>query len=497
MLLILLLAATLASAQRVCDSSFSLPESPDFKVLSLTANPVYNHSKVQLNFCNISIQLEHPGAGDIVLTTLWLPLDKWNGRILTTGGSGTTAGSQNNLFHPVSQGYATAYTDGGLSLNNTIDPNSGTWAFISKDVPNWDLLTNFAYRSNHDTTTLLQSAVRSLYGLSKDAKSYYSGCSTGGRQGYAAAQRYPGDYDGILANAPNLYAPRALGGLIWPPVLMSNTIAPPNCVVKKYQEAIVAACDALDGLIDGLISDPDQCHFDTRKLIGTKIECADTGGSIMVTKEYAQVVHLILRGPKRGNGEQIWFGIPPGADFAGLANTTTIANITTPAPFGASSLFKMILQDPNADGKNLSLEAYNENTQAFSKRFNEILGNPNPNLSAFRNRGGKILSWHGLADQLLTHKGSIQYHNELTQKMGPLDDFKRLFLAPGVGHCGGGVGPQPGDALPVLKAWCERAEVPESLVTLSMNGSRYLCAYPEKLRYSGGDVNLAGSFSCV
>ncbi|KAJ4191868.1 hypothetical protein NW767_010775 [Fusarium falciforme] len=424
---------------------------------------------------------------------------------MATGGSGISAGDEINLVIPAAQGYAAGFTDAGLTLNNTVDSQTTQWFLKNDSTVNGVLLENFAHRSVHDLAVIGKAAVKAFYGK-QPAYSYYSGCSQGGRQGYFAAEKYPEDFDGILANAPAINAPQLSPAEFWSSVLMANIVVPPQCVFRAYQDAIVEACDALDGARDGLISAPEKCHYDTSKLVSKKIECTETDSTVFITKEHAELVAKILEGPVDANGKTLWYGTPPGADFDGLANTTTVNGTTVPVPFvTAEAWFKYaIAQDPSLDTSKLSLSDFFHLFKQSVDRLTDSLGSDNPDLMGFKNAGGKLLSWHGMADPLIMHGGTVLYWNKLRQKassQGELDSFYRLFLAPGAGHCFGGVGPNPTEPLSALVDWVERGISPETLFAeTTMSGksvSRNLCPYPGTLRYNGkGDVNSAKSFTC-
>ncbi|KAJ4299776.1 hypothetical protein N0V90_005022 [Kalmusia sp. IMI 367209] len=457
-----------------------------------------------VSFCNISITLTH--SDDIVRAWFWFPLDDWNGRFLVAGGGGLSAGSEAGLIAPLSQGFATGSTDAGLTLNGTINDQSGAWAIRSPGVLNEDLIKNFAYRSIHDVVTVGKAVTQAFYGK-KPKNSYYSGCSTGGRQGYIAAQRYPRDFDGIMANAPAIYTPRVSPGVFWPSVVMSNIEAPPNCVFEAYQAAIISACDALDGLADQIISKSETCKFDTEALIGSTISCADTGGSVTITAIDADVVAKILRGPRDSRGEWLWYGVPLGASFSGLASTATSGNVTVPVPFasGEAWIRYFVFKDPVYDTANMSFTDFFKAYKLSVETYTEAFGTDNPDLSQFRKAGGKLLTWHGLSDAYIAHKGSIRYRHSLERQNGGAEatnEFHRLFLAPGVAHCGGGNGPVPTDPLSDLLNWVEKGIAPDSLpASTNQNGtviSRNLCPYPYEQTYiKGKNPNIPGSFYCA
>jgi hypothetical protein len=229
---------------------------------------------------------------------LWLPMSSsWNGRYVVTGGGGLSAGLERNLALPIARGYATAWTDGGLSLNRTIDAATGAWAIKRPGELNMALVKNFAFRSIHDTAALGKAVVEPFY-WQRASFNYFSGCSTGGRQGYFAAEHYPADYDGIMANSPALNTPQVSPGDFWPSVVMANLGAPPQCVFSAYLTAITAACDVQHGVKDGLVSNPDDCKFNPADLVGSSVPCPALGGTgsatnITINTQHAQVVSLI------------------------------------------------------------------------------------------------------------------------------------------------------------------------------------------------------------
>ena len=507
------ISSLLQRSSRRCED-ISLPKLPDIQVLSISSAEVLNYdvsvpavagvsqtTNGTIDFCNITITVTHPGAEDKVIIGIWLPLNGWNGRFLATGGGGLVAGAATNLPAPVFNGWAAGYTDAGLGPN----ANSGAWAIKTPGVLNVELVKNFAFRSIHDLTVVSKAAIKTLYGK-KPHHSYYNGCSTGGRQGYFAAQHYPKDFDGIVAIAPALYTPEVSPGLFWPSVVMGNSVAPPKCVFDAYNAAIVAACDSVDGATDGLVGEPDKCTFDTTVLVGKTIDCAETKSVLTITTAYADVVAKVIQGPRSRSGEWLWYGLPLGASFSGIAGTKTTDNITAPVPFGSAEAWirNFVLLDPNATTASLTIPEFESAYRKSVATFTRLMGTRNPDLAPFQKYGRKLLTWHGLADQYLTHEGSVQYRKSLEESLGKekVDSFHKLFLAPGAAHCSGGVGPIPTDPLGVMVKWVESGIAPETLFAATLrNGSiisRKLCAYPKSLRYRGsGDLSAADSFICT
>ncbi|TDZ48361.1 putative feruloyl esterase [Colletotrichum trifolii] len=503
--------STAAFSQRPCEK-VEIPSFGGFDVTYSLGSEVYNYtlpylpSVPAINFCNYTLALNHHGADDIVFVSIWLPLDDWNGRFLATGGGGLAAGTfESELTEPVSKGYAAGSTDAGLTLNHTIDANSGKWALRADGTINEALIDNFSSRSIHEMALIGKAAVEVFNGV-KPRHSYFRGCSQGGRQGYFAAQYEPGDFDGILANAPAINTPQVSPADFWPSVVMGNIAAPPQCVFERYQQAIIDECDPLDGAADGLISAPEKCVYDTEKLIGQEVNCSDTGGPLSITTEHAEVVGKILEGPRSSSDESLWYGNPPGASFSGLANTATNNGVTVPVPFSPAEAWMryFVAQDPALDTASLSFAEFEDIFGKSVDKYTKPYGTDNPDLTAFKNAGGKLLTWHGLADPPITHPGTTLYWDRLQQKMGgpeALSDFYRLFLAPGAGHCSGGYGPNPVEPLAVLVDWVENGKAPDTLfAVLAENGTnitRELCPYPQSLKYRGrGSLRDADSFVC-
>ncbi|KAK5049467.1 hypothetical protein LTR84_004396 [Exophiala bonariae] len=488
-----------------------------FEVLSVNSVEVYNYSQPYvlgslgypvsgLNVCNITVAITHTNDDDYNILRVWLPLDKWNGRFQVTGGGGLSTGYLDVGNAPAaSQGYATANSEGGLTLNQTIDSQSGSWFLRSNGSVNNGLVENYSFRATHDAAVVGKALTEQFYGACPEF-SYYTGCSQGGKQGFWAAAHNPDDFDGILAASPALVDGSAIPMLVWPTVVMEETAVPAQCVFNQYLAAIIEACDVLDGARDGLISDPENCHFDTTSLVGSVFNCS--GEDVTITSAHAEVVSKILQSPKLPSGEQVWWMISPGTEFWGLANTTLQDGKFVPVPFtpGIAFLRYLIYHDPTYDVLNMTYADFDE-AVALAGNYNETFL-PYPfDYSAFRDRGGKLLSWHGLADQFIPHQGTLHFYDVIESNTrsanGSIDDFLRLFLAPGAGHCYlGGYGPAPVDPLSALVDWVEAGVAPDTLLAAltkldSTTITRDLCPWPMMPIYHGqGDVSAESSFSC-
>ncbi|MFD7283676.1 tannase/feruloyl esterase family alpha/beta hydrolase [Streptomyces sp. NPDC059862] len=455
-------------------------------------------------YCEVTVTLTHPGDGDHAKVRTWLPVSGWNGRFQGLGGAAYLAGDNGvGLGTAVKNGYAAVSTDAGVG-----DALDTSWALDSEGQVNTALLKNFASRSQHEAAVVGKEVVDAIYGKGP-AYSYFTGCSTGGRQGYMEAQRYPDDYDGILADAPAVNWDEFEVATLWPQVVMNNEKTyPSKCEFDAFTNAAVKACDSLDGVKDGLVNDPSRCDFDPRRLIGTKVVCE--GRELTITAADATVVRKVWDGPRTVSGKKLWYGVPIGADIWALAGHTdpdADGNVVgTPFPVPAAWVKLWVAKDPSLD---ISKVTYGQFTQLFQQsqaEYDKVIGTDDPDLTAFRKSGGKLLSWHGDADEYIPTQGTVQYRERVERELGGakrVDDFYRLFLAPGTNHCGLNGADGSADGLAALTAWVEHGKAPKTLPATLINASgqsvtRDLCSYPQVSRYKGyGDPAVASSFKCV
>ncbi|GAA2154854.1 tannase/feruloyl esterase family alpha/beta hydrolase [Kitasatospora kazusensis] len=452
-------------------------------------------------YCNVTLTVTHPGAGDHAKVQVWLPVSGWNGRFQAVGGAAYSAGDNGvGLGTAVRSGYAAATTDAGIG-----DALDTSWALDGKGRVNTALLENFASRSQHETAIIGKEVVTAFYGQAA-SYSYFKGCSTGGREGYMEAQRYPDDYNGILADAPAVNWDQFEVATLWPQVVMhEEKTYPTSCEFNAFNQAALKACDGLDGVTDGLISNPDACGYDPARLVGTELLC--DGKQVTVTAADAAVVRKIWDGPRSASGKRLWYGLPVGADFSSLAATKPSPDGTlTGSPFvvPAAWVSSFVLKQPSFDTSTLTYSQFTKVFQQARTEYDRIIGTDNPNLTAFRKAGGKLLTWQGDADQLIPTQGTVDYRRRVDRMMGGtqrVDDFYRLFLAPGTAHCGLDGGRS--DDLAALAAWVEHGKAPQTLTATLTTATgrtvtRDLCRYPLVSRYSGhGDPAAAASFRCV
>jgi hypothetical protein len=357
------------------------------------------------------------------------------------------------------------------------------------------LIRDFGYLGVHEMTVVGKALAEAYFG-SRPRYSYWTGCSTGGRQGLSEAQRYPGDYNGILAGAPALGAFRPRLAELYAHTLMleaNNVVA--GCKLEAATAAAVAACDSVDGVTDGVIDDPRRCSFDPAALVGRS-----TGDCGVMTEADAEIIRRIWLGPRRRDGSFLGYGQPRGATFIAAPGGGR------PTQVSIDRVRYFLTQDLEWDWTTLTLEFLEQLWDQTTEQYGLVQGTENPNLHAFRDLGGKLIMWHGWADQTVYPENTIAYFESVQREMGgpeETDAFMRLYMAPGVAHCGGGVGPQLVDALPALIAWVENGAAPDALLAESRDPdgrssrSRQLCPYPMVARYRGsGSTDEASNFVC-
>ncbi|MER5433637.1 tannase/feruloyl esterase family alpha/beta hydrolase [Streptomyces sp. NPDC002588] len=430
------------------------------------------------------VRLLVPGSVNIAVS---LPAHGWNGRFQGVGGGGY-AGVLTPPDAAARAGYAAAATDTG----HTGSPLSGAWAWSPTGMKQ-DLITDFAERSVHEMTVKGKAVTRAYYGTAPD-HSYWNGCSTGGRQGLMEAQRHPEDYDGILSAAPAINWDRFIPAELWPQVVMRESgHVVSSCTFEAVNKAVVAACDGQDGVTDGIV-DPRTCRFDPSKLIGTTTPCGT------VTAEDAAVVKKIWQGPRRKNGSFLWYGLTPGTSFAGLAGSTSTGQ-AAPFPITADWFTYWLAKNPDFDWRTVTTAGFADWFDRSRTEYHDVIGTDDPDLRAFRDGGGKLVLWHGWADQLIFPQGTIDYYQRVAARMGGLDRterFARLFMAPGVAHCSGGPGAAPVDPLAALVKWVEEGKAPNTLAGANGELTRPLCRWPSVPRYTGhGSTSDAANFRCA
>jgi len=473
----------------------------NYSVPAEQGNPSFPNNLTGLNFCNVSISYIHPGQNDFINVQIWLPSDDWNGRFMGVGGSGyATSGGDTPLGNGLSMGYSVGATDGGHALNGG---SASSWALISPGNVNTYLLQDFAFVALKDMTIIGKAVTESFY-QKAPAYSYWNGCSTGGRQGLMMAQRYPEGYNGILAGAPAINWASFIVAEYWPQLIMNLMNAyPPACELNAITAAAVTACDVLDGVVDGIISRPDLCYFDARNLTGQSYDCQGVSSTFSIAA--TTLAQAVWTGARSANDSFLWYGLSYDAPITtGLAVTTCTSGNCTGIPFPIASDWISLFIQKNASfhPTTLTRNTYDDVFHASKQEFTSIINTADPDLSSFRDAGGKVITWHGMSDQLIFPEGTAHYFNHVKAMDSGVESYYRHFRAPGVQHCGGGLGAYPGSVFDSLVQWVEKGAAPNVLAgeSLPLNGTviqRNLCLYPQDPIYIGGDPNVASSFQCI
>ena len=468
------------------------------------------------DFCNVTVTYTHPGWNDTINLITYLPAD-WNGRFLALGGAGMAAGGEallhltpGTITSQLKRKFVISTTDGGhpsdLYAASDVDP---PWVFTSPGNIDLPMLVNFASRSLHDMAVLGKSLVRAGYGIAPEY-SYFFGGSTGGLQGHMLAQRYPEDFDGIVANKP---------GINWTKFFFSDVFAklimdvagkyPWPCELDALSAAAVEACDELDGVKDGIISRPGLCTFDPRTLAGSAFDC--NGVPATFSSISTEVAYAAYTGPRGPNGEFRWYGFSK--DVSLHANGTGPARLECPAigggncsalSFHMSDLWfrYFYAKDPSFNLISLTRERFDDLFLIAVNEYESVVGAADPDLSRFRRAGGKMLAWHGMVDQLVPVNGSTDYYDRVLAKDPKAQDYYRLFLAPGADHTGAGITVSDEECLDYIVNWVEHGRVKETLRAAGATGmgvlaQRDICMYPRVQHYKAGDPSLPSSFICI
>jgi feruloyl esterase len=442
--------------------------------------------KVPESFCRVTGFI-NPVSGSHIGFEVWLPPEEnWNGRYFGVGNPAFEGAIKyQGLAGALAQGYATASTDTGHQ-----DPGH-KWA-----MGHPERLVDWVHRAVHETTVAAKNLIEDFYGRPPDY-SYFDNCHNGGRQGLVAAQLYPGDFDGIVAGDPAFHLTRLQTGseyLSWV-ALKDGVNAASFLPPEKYpvlHRAALDACDALDGVKDGAIEDPTRCDFDP-----ASIQCQGPEQASCLTAAQVETARRIYAGARFADGTPIYSGFEPGSEL--LWN----AMIAGPEPlFINNDFFRYIaFEDPDWDYRTFDPEL---DTRDIDKRLGPVINNTNPDLTAFRDRGGKLIIYQSWNETWVPPRTIISYYDEIIETMGGEDqtrDFVRLFMVPNFGMCPA-LYPDTFDALGAVERWREEGAAPDQITVSYPDGAqayrtRPVCAYPEVAIYKGsGDINDAGSFTC-
>jgi feruloyl esterase len=431
-------------------------------------------------FCRVAVTLK-PTSDSEINTEIWLPMNGWNRRLQSVG-NGAWAGTIPfaAMASAVSAGYVTAGTDTG---------HTGNTASFVPGHP--ERLVDYGYRAVHEMTVAAKAIVRAFYG-DGPRYSYWNGCSTGGRQGLMEAQRYPADYDGIIAGAPVNARVHQLIWELWVAQAVHRDDASyiPPAKYRLLNDAALAKCDASDGAKDGLLTSPDRCSVDPAAL-----QCKDDDASSCLTAaqvEAAKKIYAPARNPR--TGKEIFPALQPGSElgWGGLAGPEPVRE--------ATEFFQYVVNnDPKWDFRTLDFDG---DVARAEKAASQIIDATDANLQPFFARGGKVLLYHGWNDQLVAPFNSINYYQAVVAATKSATDSIRLFMMPGMTHCRGGVGPDNFDRMSVIEQWVEKGEAPKQIVAEHMTNGvvdrrRPLCPHPQVATYKGtGSLDAAANFAC-
>jgi len=471
---------TITLAEVVPAGAFK-PEKPFTEIPGL--KPTYDRLPA---FCRVAATVKPTNDSEIRFE-VWLPLEGWNGKFQAVG-NGVWSGQI--WYPPMAQalvrGYATANTDTG---------HEGDGMDASFALGHPERVIDFGHRAVHEMTVQSKAIVAAYYGTAA-RYSYWNGCSSGGKQGLKEVQQYPLDYDGVIAGAPGNNWTHLMASGVWMALAThkdsASFIPPPKFGV--IHEAVLKACDALDGVADGVLEDPTRCRFDPAVLA-----CRGAKGPGCLTTAQVEAARKIYGGPKNPRtGAQIFPGLERGSE------TGWFPVAALPEPLGVyTSHFKyVVFADSQWSYKRLDFDA---DVARADRLDRNTINATAPDLSRFVEHGGKLLLYHGWSDMLIAPRNTIRYYEQVRQTIGgpQTDKSVRLFMAPGMAHCAGGEGPSEFDALAALERWVERGTAPDTMTaSRSKDGkvvrTRPLCSYPKRAKYVGaGSTDDAKSFVCV
>lgn len=471
---------------KLAGAAITLAESITAGALANPGAPPAAAAQTLPGYCRVAATLK-PSLDSDIKMEIWLPAGvAWNGKFEAIGGGGWVGAiSYPGMATALRDGYATASTDTG---------HEGRSASFAVGHP--EKVVDFSHRAVHEMTVKSKAIIAAYYGRGPRL-SYWNGCSTGGRQGLIAAQQYPEDFDGIVAGAPANNFTRLCAWRLALEAAVSRDSAKivPSAKATLLNKAVLAACDALDGIKDGLLTDPRKCHFDPSTLL-----CRGPAGDNCLTAPQLEAVKMAYAPAKKETGETIYPGLVPGgeAGWAALAGAAAEPNALN------VDMFRYVAhEDPKWDWRTFDLER----DTALADQKAGYMNAMDPDLSAFKRRGGKLLIYHGWNDGAsggaISPLNTVDYYSSVLARMGPKqEDWLRLFMVPGMAHCGGGPGPNQFNALAAMERWRESGTAPDQIFAARVTNNRVdmtrpLCPYPQVAVYKGvGSINDAENFAC-
>jgi hypothetical protein len=472
---------------------------PEVRIASATIIPA---AAPMPEYCRLLGTLETTIGFEVAL-----PINGWNGKLFFAGGGGFN-GSIPNLNQGLARGYVAAGSDTG---HKGINSQDGRWALNNPQAQ-----LNYGHRATHLVTELAKQLLRSYYGQ-PEKRAYFVGCSNGGKMGLTELQRYPNDFDGVVVGDPVIDRTKLMLSYTLNARALASAPIPP-AKLRLIENATLAACDAQDGLVDGLIDSPAQCKFDVKALT-----CAAGDAPGCLTEGQVQALQKLWAGPRNASGGRLYPGFVPGHedDYEAFITGSGSQNARPSSTWAFQDQFmRYFVFDPNFDPVvDFNLEKHMSALVPFAADQDAA----STDLSAFKARGGKLLMYHGWADHSITPLRTVEYYGGVREKHGgATDDFVRLFMVPGMHHCTKGPGPNSfggpnqghaprndaeHDIVMALDAWVEQGIAPAKLIATKfveddprkgVSRTRPLCPYPQVARYKGvGDLNDAANFACV
>ena len=498
---------TITKAERVEAGAFPPPNARRETPAEIE---IYQHLPA---FCHVKATLTPSKDSDIKIE-VWLPVSGWNGKFRGQGNGGFAGEiAYDDLAYSVAQGYASGGTDTGHSAGGT----DASWALNHPEK-----VIDFGNRAMHEMTVKSKAIVEAFYGRAP-RHSYLAACSDGGREALMEAQRFPADYDGILAGAPANNWTHLLTNAVVNAQALTATPASyiPPSKIPAISAAVLASCDKSDGVSDGIVSNPQSCKFDPAAML-----CKGADATTCLTAPQVATMKTLYAGSHDSTGKLIFPGYLPGSEEGPNGWGSWIFGETSTQSamylFGTGFFSNMVYSDPKWDYKSFTVDA---GLKAAIDKTSQALDSVNPDLKPFIKRGGKLILYHGWNDPAISALNTINYYEAALKTTGSSEvkSSVRLYMAPGVQHCGGGPGPDSfgqfgstpsggpndpaHDMYAALERWVEEGQAPDRIIASKLEGegstrhqtmTRPLCPYPQAAQYNGsGDTNDAANFVCV
>jgi feruloyl esterase len=461
-----------------CDGLMSL-KLPNTTITSATLQP----AGATAESCRVAATLR-PTSDSEIKMELWMPASGWNGKYQAVGNGAFNGNiATGPMTTALTRGYATSSTDGGHT------GGGAAWALGHPEKA-----IDFGYRAMHETAEASKKIIAAYYG-GAPKYSYFNGCSAGGRQAMKAAQRFPADFNGIIAGSPGLdWTGRAAQAVRIAKRLEASEAA--RLLEPQRQllhTAAVAACDLMDGVQDGVMENPRRCTFDPGVL-----ECKGADGASCLTAPQVETARMIYSAVVNPKTMRPIYGLERGSELG----WTDLGWTASARATGLDQFRFLVLRDPAWDVQNFNWDS----DVALAEERNEAINALDPNLKPFMSGGGKLISYHGWNDPQIAPAGVTQYYDRVIEVSGGRDNVAqsyRLFMAPGMGHCSGGEGPNTFDMLTALERWVEEGVAPDRITAsisrpaAKLERSRPLCPYPQVAVYRGtGSTDDATNFAC-